>query len=123
MFGDIDVETGNLDVPAITAPTHRSLAVLVTRLEFAREEFWDVQVPIFDDDFRFGSPEGAGGGGECGAAIEAFNTCQAAGPPGESDDDLADRCEDASPAEACEGMGSSNALPSVSGSWCTGAGC
>lgn len=118
MFGDVELESGKLDVPGITQPTHRSLAVLVTRVEFARDEVWNKQLPEFDEDFDTGdSSVAAGQEGECNTAVTNYQGCMGSGAAGESQEDAAKRCEDQAPGDACGSLGSDNPLPSVSPGW------
>lgn len=119
-WGSFDLQPGKLDIPGITQPTHRALAVGLTRLEFAREDFWNEQVPEFNSDFNFDSSS-RDGADECSTAIDGYNQCMQSGPVGESPGDAQERCEGQAPGGACDGIGGSNPLGSIGGGWCGGA--
>lgn len=107
-WGEHSLQPGKLDIPGVTQPTHRALAVGLTRIEFAREEFMNVQVPEFDDEWRTEAGD-IDGLDECSEQASAYDACQ--------QDPEAD-CDAPS---ACEGIGGSNPLGSIGGDWCGGA--
>ncbi|MEZ4461233.1 MAG: hypothetical protein R3E66_16240 [bacterium] len=118
-WGSFDLETTKISMPGVTQPTHRMFAVGLTRIEFARDEVWNTQIPEFDASFDTGSSD-VEQAGECGAAANAFQSCLDAGPAGESEEDGADRCKDSNPSDACDGLGNGagNPLGQFSGAGC-----
>lgn len=116
MFGSRSFDTGDLQVPGVTDPTHRIIAVALTRIEFAQEDFWNEQVPVFDSSFNFGTSSAAAG--ECSGAVTEYENCTMAPPTnpltGQPDPDL---CP--SPGDACEGLAQDDPLADVTAGWCS----
>ncbi len=117
MFGDVEFETGNLDVPGITQPTWRGLGVLATRLEFATDPVFNKQIPEFDSDFDFDQSDVPESQGECQQAMETYRGCIDSQPAGDSNKKKARACKSLDPEEQCGGLGSSNPIPQPDASW------
>ena len=115
MFGSYSFETGDLQVPGITDPTHRILAVALTRIEFATDDVFNEQIPEFNEEFDFGSS--SVDADKCSGAITEYETCTASPPTnpltGQPDPDL---CEN--PGGSCEDLAADNPLASLKGEWC-----
>lgn len=116
MWGDYSFETGDLQLPGVTDPTHRILAVALTRVEFATNDVFNEQIPEFDENFDFGSSSVSAG--ECTSAVQETENCQMNPPTnpltGQPDPDL---CP--SPGDACESLAGDNPLADLTGGFCT----
>lgn len=111
-WGDLTFQPGKLDMPATTVPTHRILAVGLTRAQFADDEVFDDQIPEFNSEFTLNSSQ-ADVGDDCAQAGDAYEQCVDAGPTGESDSDAHDRCGSIMDNSSCGDLEGSGALGDI----------
>lgn len=118
-WGSFDLQTTKLSMPAVTEPTYRMFAVGLTRVEFAKDEVWNTQIPEFDSSFDMESSN-VSTIDDCTDAAGAYATCRDAGPAGETEEDKAARCQAQDPSSACSavGNGSDNPFGKFSGAVC-----
>ncbi len=110
VWGNIDYESGEIDLPARTAATHRLAAVALTRLEFSNTDRFDQSIPVFEMDPNF-SNESTSEGDACSTQNDAYTSCLSANPGNES------ACESSQPSGDCASIGGSNPLGNFDMSW------
>jgi hypothetical protein len=121
-WGSYSYDVGKLDFPGVTQPTHRSFAVALTRLQLATEDFWNEQLPEFDNAFNFGTAN-ASGSPQCDSALGNLNNCMTDpnAPAGETQSQAESRCEDQArgAADDCSDIAGNSAIGDLDLSWCT----
>lgn len=115
-FGDLNFESGKLDVPMPNASVHRVAPVIMTRLALESTERYKKPIQVFDMSMNLNS--------EGREEIEEMEECQQ-----EAQD--YQNCRETSsvpalcsrPSSSCRDLGGSGALGNFDFSWCGGIGC
>jgi hypothetical protein len=115
-FGDLNFESGKLDVPMPNASVHRVAPVIMTRLALEGTERYKKPIQVFDMSMNLNS--------EGREDIEEMEECQQ-----EAQD--YQNCRETSsvpalcsrPSSSCQDLGGSGALGNFDFSWCGGIGC
>ncbi len=110
VWGQIDYDSGEIDLPARTAATHRIAAVALTRLELSNTERFDESILEFKMNPNF-SNESTSDGDACSTQNDAYTGCLSANPGNES------ACESSQPSGDCASLGGSNPLGNFDMSW------
>lgn len=116
VWGQIDYESGEIDLPARTAATHRVAPVVLTRLEFTNTERFDVSIPVFEINPNF-EDEATTAGSSCQTQSDSYNSCL------QANNNDADACEGSKPSDSCGSIGGSNPIGNFDTSWCGTLGC
>jgi len=107
VWGQIDYQSGILDVPRRSVATHRIMPIALTRFEIAAtSERFDKSIPEFNTDMNT-TGEDTTSADACGAATAAYKAC-VEGPEGS-----AAACESQQPTSACSGVAGSSPLGSL----------
>lgn len=120
MWGSYTMDTGDLQVPGITDPTQRSIAVALTRLQFGTKDIWHSQIPEFNDEFTFDTGEEPSMSSDCQDSVSQLEACQASPPvnplTGQPDASLCDADFDGG---ACSDANEVPGFGDISADWCT----
>lgn len=116
VWGQINYESGEIDLPARTAATHRVAPVVLTRLEFSNSDRFDESIPVFEMDPNFSS-EATSEGNSCQTQSNAYSSCLSA------NNNDPDACDGSKPSGDCADIGGSGPLGNFDTSWCGTLGC
>lgn len=121
-WGAVDYDSGEIDLPARTAATHRIAPVILTRLEFSLTDRFDEAIPVFDTNLDFSSDDvdtKLDEADSCQTQANEYQSCvSGAQSSGLSDKKASKACKSKKPGGKCGGIAGSNPLGNFDTSWC-----
>jgi len=116
--GHYDFDSGQLDMPAPTAATHRIATVAMIRLQFATDDKWNKSLLEFNTDMDTSGSSDLADGDQCQNQVQDYQSCVDDGVAGgATQGDAQDSCQDKLPEDGCGNLGTGGA-PSFDTSWC-----
>ncbi len=118
LWGSVNYDSGEIDLPARTASTHRIAPVILSRMEFSLTERFDESIPVFEVNPNLSS-EQLEEGDSCQTQARAYQRCIQSGvDSGRSNRAAARGCRRQKPSGECESLAGSGGAGNFDMSWC-----